>query len=220
MKFRNIILGDYREEVVSDIISKEISHLENLRSKKIIKIIDYGSGYNPVVIKKIIKKLSNKYKKKKFKAWCFDYYNQKQIALMNKQKNIKFFHISDLNHKNFGIFDFCLLIDVLHHIGIENDNKKIFKIIKKLKKKSKFIFIKDHFQYGFLTNFLLILMDFFGNYSDGVKIPNTYFSKYTFDELIYRLKLFEIKRINNKSYYKWYWLFINMKKLQFISILK
>ena len=219
MKFRNIILGNYREKVVSDIISKEISHLGNLRSKKIIKIIDYGSGYNPIVIKKIIKKLSNKYKKKKIKAWCFDYYNQKQIALMNKQKNIKFFHVDSLKNKNLGKYHFCLIIDVLHHIGLK-DKDKIFKIFRKLKNISKFIFIKDHFQYGFFSNFILILMDIFGNYKDGVKIPSIYFTKETYNNLIKKINLLEIKRLNKLSYYKWYWFYLNSKKLQFISILK
>ena len=220
MKFRNILLGNYREEILSDIICKEIPNLENFKKKRVIKIIDYGSGHNPVVIEKIINKLSFKYKKNIFKAYCFDFYNRKQIQAMNRVKNIKFYHVNKLSNKKTTKFNFCLLIDVLHHIGVENNGKKIYEITKNLKKKSKFILIKDHFQYGFLTNLLLIIMDFFGNYTDGVKIPQIYFSKNTYRKFISKVNLSEIKRINNKSYYKWYWLFFNMKKLQFISILR
>ena len=64
-KFRNFIFKNYREEILSKTICTEIEKLEQLGKKKIIKIIDYGSGYNPIVIEKIIKNLNNKYKKTK-----------------------------------------------------------------------------------------------------------------------------------------------------------
>ena len=83
------------------------------------------------------------------------------IDTMIRIKN-KFFHINKLKSSNIK-FNFCLIIDVLHHIGINNDNK-IFIITKKLKKLSKYIIIKDHFQYGAFSNFMLIAMDFFGNW--------------------------------------------------------
>tara|TARA_Y100000590_G_scaffold88179_1_gene98988 strand:- start:1165 stop:1830 length:666 start_codon:yes stop_codon:yes gene_type:complete len=219
MGLRNILLKDYREEVISKAIFEEIQKLENIKKKKLIRIIDYGSGFNPVVIKKLIKKLSTKYKNVNFQANCYDYYNRSQINLMNKQKNIKFFHVDSLKNKNLGKYHFCLIIDVLHHIGLK-DKDKIFKIFRKLKNISKFIFIKDHFQYGFFSNFILILMDIFGNYKDGVKIPSIYFTKETYNSLIKKINLLEIKRLNNLSYYKWYWFYLNSKKLQFISILK
>ena len=163
MKFnlRNILLKDYREKILSEVISHQIESLEDLEKKKNIKILDYGSGYNPVLIKKVIGILSSKYKKTNFVAHCYDYYDKKEILLNNKNKKIKFFHINKLKSSNIKFY-FCLIIDVLHHIGINNDNK-IFIITKKLKKLSKYIIIKDHFQYGAFSNFMLIAMDFFGN---------------------------------------------------------
>ena len=89
-----------------------------------------------------------------------------------------------------------------------------------LKKICKFIIIKDHFQYGFFSNLILVLMDFFGNYFDGVKIPNLYFDKESYKKFLKKIPLKEIRSINNKKYYKWYWLYINNKKLQFVSIVK
>ena len=88
MGLRNILLKDYREEVISKAIFEEIQKLENIKKKKLIRIIDYGSGFNPAVIKKLIKKLSTKYKNVNFQANCYDYYNRSQINLMNKQKVI------------------------------------------------------------------------------------------------------------------------------------
>ena len=218
-KLRNILLKDFREEVLSKVICQQIEKIENIKNKKIIKILDYGSGYNPTLIKKIINKLSKKYTNTEFRVNCLDFYNNKQLDLMNNNKaGIKFFQIKKLKSINTK-FDICLIIDVLHHIGID-ESKKIYNITRKLKKLSRFIIIKDHFQYGFFSNFILILMDFVGNYFDGVKIPSIYFNKESYKKFLKQLSLKEIRRINDKKYYKWYWFYLNSKKLQFISILK
>ena len=63
-------------------------------------------------------------------------------------------------------------------------------------------------------------MDSFGNYGDDVKIPQIYFSIRTFENFVSKSNLVELKRINDKKYYKWYWFYFNKKKLHFISILK
>ena len=63
-------------------------------------------------------------------------------------------------------------------------------------------------------------MDFIGNYGDNVKIPKMYFSINTFENLVKKLNLNEIKRISNKKYYKWYLFYFNSEKLQFLSVLK
>ena len=164
--------------------------------------------------------MQTKHKKPTFIAYCYDYYSKEQIKKMNVNKNIKFFHINNLKQKKINKFDFCLILDVLHHIGIDENKNEIYKITKKLKKLSKFIFIKDHFQYGFFSNLVLILMDIVGNYADNVKIPNIYFSTRTYEDFITKLKMTEINRISDKSYYKWFWFYFNSKKFQFVSILK
>ena len=91
---RSVLLKGYREKILSNTICHEIEKLEKINKKKLIKIIDYGSGYNPIVIKKIIEMLSRKYKKTKFRAYCFDNYNKEQINLMNRSKDIKFMHVN------------------------------------------------------------------------------------------------------------------------------
>ena len=218
-KFKEKVSQKYRREVLVNTISNEISNIIKSKNKKIIKILDYGSGYNPILIKKINEKLSIKHKKIQFRACCYDYYSKKQIKLLNNSKKIVYKNINKLNSDKIIKYDFCLIIDVLHHIGID-DSKKIYKIVNKLKKKSNFLIIKDHFQYGFFSNFTLILMDFFSNYGDGTKIPKIYFNIQSFNNLISKVKLEEIKRITNKKFYRWYWLYLNSEKFQFISVLK
>ena len=216
-RFKETISQNYRRKILCDTICFEIKKIENLNRRKKIKILDFGSGYNPILIKKIIGNLSHKYKYTNFNAHCYDNYTDKQLKIINKYKNIKFKKLNNIN-ENIK-FDFCLIVDVLHHIGLD-DEAKINRIIKKLKKKSKFLIIKDHFQYSPLSQMLLFFMDLFSNYGDGTKIPKIYFTVKSFEKLISVNKLKEIKRINNIKYYKWYWPIINSKKILFISILK
>ena len=63
-------------------------------------------------------------------------------------------------------------------------------------------------------------MDFFGNYGDNVKIPQIYFTTETYEKFLLKMDLVELKRIDNKKYYKWYWFYFSSSKLQFISIVK
>ena len=219
-KYRHLLLGNYREHVLSTTICDEIGKLEKLKRKKVIKILDFGSGFNHnILINKIIKKLTHKYKNTKFLAYCYDFYTKEELKIINTNANIKFLNINSLSNNKVNKFNFCLVIDVLHHIGLHN-NRKIFEIIKKLRKRSKFLIIKDHFQYGFFSNLALIIMDFVGNYYHNIKIPSTYFTIKTFENFLSKMNLEELKRIDNKKYYKWYCFYFNSSKLQFISIVK
>ena len=218
-KYRKFLFSNYRGHVLSATICGEIEKLEKLKRKKVIKILDFGSGYNPIIINEIVKKLTYKYKNTKFIAYCYDFYTARELKIMNTNPIIKFFNINSLSNNKVNKFNFCLAIDVLHHIGLYN-SRKIFEIVKKLRKRFKFLIIKDHFQYGFFSNMALIFMDYFGNYGDNTKIPRTYFTIKTFENFVSKLNLVEIKRINDKKYYKWYWFYFNSKKLQFLSIVK
>ena len=72
-----------------------------------------------------------------------------RIMHANQNKDIIFSHIQNLN-LNKTKYDFCLLNDVLHHIGVEKVTE-LKNLIIKLQNKAKFVLIKDHFQYGLLS---------------------------------------------------------------------
>ena len=59
-KLRNITVGDFRDEILSEIIVEII--LKHYNKKETIKIIDYGSGIQARIIFYIYKKLKNKHK--------------------------------------------------------------------------------------------------------------------------------------------------------------
>lgn len=201
--FRIFILNEQREENLANILYKIIN-------KKNINICDYGSGFNP----KIIKLLSEKIKFNNIH--CFDYYNNAQILkLNNNDLNIKFIKIKDYEKIKIK-YDIVLLIDVMHHIGVKN--KLINKILIKLKKNCKLLIIKDVFEYSKFDRALLIIMDFIGNYSYNVKIPKLYFTEKSFKETLINCNFKDYKIIKNLRIYSKKFLFFSKKKFHFICI--
>ena len=89
-----------------------------------------------------------------------------------------------------------------------------------LKKKTKYIIIKDHFEYNYFSRTLLQILDFLGNYQNKTNLPKKYFTPKTFNQLM-NLSNLKILYLNDKiSYYPWYFIFFNSRKLHFITILK
>ena len=169
-KLNNVLVGNFRTKILSEIIVNIILKYSN--NKQIIKIVDYGSGYQPKVIFCIYEILKNKYKLN-VKVDCYDIYDALHLKTLNKNSDILFFPIKNLS-LNDTKYDFCLINDVLHHIGI-NKVSELKNLINDLQNRATYILIKDHFQYGFFSNLTLRLMDFFGNYFNDVKIPTKYF---------------------------------------------
>ncbi|MTI20812.1 class I SAM-dependent methyltransferase [Fulvivirga sp. RKSG066] len=94
-----------------------------------------------------------------------------------KWKRFKFF---DGKHIPFddNQFDIVLFSDVLHHA-----DEDVPKLLQEAKRVSKYIIIKDHFEYGFVSRQFLRLMDFIGNWGYDVNIPKRYFTEAYFREL-------------------------------------
>ena len=109
--------------------------------------MDYGTGYQPKVVYFVYEQLVKTYKKKII-VDCYDFYSKSDLKKLNsfKKKDINFYNINSIG-KNKKKYDFCLINDVIHHIGIEKETV-IVKILNNLINISKIVFIKDHFQQG------------------------------------------------------------------------
>ena len=199
---RKLFGGDRLKRITREIIniSKEISQ----ENKKKIIILDFGCGSM-----NISKKL-NKYSfvKKVVGTDIFDFkLKSKKIEYI--QSDI-FFKLNDTK------FDLVIAIDVLHHIGIDQAPK----ILRKLSKVSNSIVIKDHFEYGFFSRHLLRFVDFYANYAYGVNIPKKYFDYKSWNKVVKKSALNEIKLIQNFQQHDGLFNLILNKKHHFISILK
>tara|TARA_A100001035_G_scaffold268856_1_gene254275 strand:+ start:49 stop:723 length:675 start_codon:yes stop_codon:yes gene_type:complete len=210
-KFRRLVLTDFREEQLSkyfaDIISKNIKHNS-------INILDYGSGHYPKIIFELKKKLrilgfdTN--------IFCVDFYRDTELKVLNSEsETISFINFNEFE-KIKTEFDLAIISDVLHHIGIENlvnetNLEQVFK--------SKFVLIKDHFEYSLFTRYLLIFMDFIGNYKDSVRIPRKYFSYNTYLNFLQNNNLKIIDEVQNIKLYSSFYFPMNLKKIQFIHLL-
>lgn len=216
IKIRSYLFRDFREISLANSISKII--IESNFDKNLY-ILDLGSGFDP----KIIFFINDYLSRHNINVYidCYDFYDEIQIKELNKIKsNIVFNNIKFLKEEGCKKkYNFGLVIDVLHHIGVQN-KYEIDSALEPLVKKCDQIIIKDHFEYSIFSRILLRLSDFVGNYSYDVDIPKKYFDKKNFNQLILRNELYEIKRINNLRVIKKIWLFFSNPKMQFISILK
>ena len=211
-KLRILVLQNQREKI----LSKEIARLILSYNKKNIKILDYGSGFEPRVATMIYENLK-KNGVKKIQFDCYDLYKNFNLRNFNKTKFINFYKICSLKSKKK--YDFCLINDVLHHIGIHRKSY-LKKLLIQLKGLSKCLIIKDHFQYGILTNSTLRFMDFIGNYYNDVNIPKKYFDKKNLTNLLRSANLKIIKKKTKIRYYSKFFLFFSNPKLHFIYVLK
>ena len=215
-KIRAIILKNTREKKLSKYLNEIICEYHK---KKNIKILDFGSGFQPKVAFYLHNHLKNN--KKNAQIDCYDFYKKIDLKNLNKIKKkrggVNFKNIKEIK-KNSEKYDFAIVSDVLHHIGVERKDDLV-QILKNLKLKSKYILIKDHFEFNIVSRAILIFMDFIGNYHNNVNIPKKYFREDQFSELIKASNLKIKKKITNKEYYGKKFLFFNNSKLQFICLL-
>ena len=215
-RLRDLVVGDFRSKILSDLI---VNKIIKYNKQKNIKILDYGSGFQPNVIYFVYNKLTKVYKKKVV-VDCYDFYTLKQLNELNKKKKlpINFYQINSIK-SNKNKYDFATINDVLHHIGIENE-VFIKNLLNNLIAKTKIIFIKDHFQQGFVSNQTIRLMDFLGNYFNDVPIPKLYYTKKTFEELIKKTNGSISEIILEIKLYPTYLLFLSNPKFNFACLIK
>ena len=215
-KMRDLVVEDFRSKILSDLI---VNKIIKYNKQKNIKILDYGSGFQPNVIWFVYDKLTRVYKKKVI-VDCYDFYTLKQLAELNKKKKlpVNFYQINAIKSNKIK-YDFATINDVLHHIGIENEDF-IKNLLNNLIAKTKVVFIKDHFQQGFVSNQTIRLMDFLGNYFNDVPIPKLYYTKKTFEELIKKTNGNISEIILEIKLYPTYLLYLSNPKFNFACLIK
>lgn len=200
---RKLFKGDRIKRIsarVNFFIAKEFSKNNN----KKLTIIDFGCG-SMEVSKKI---QNNIFVKEIIGLDIFSYnYDHKKLKYV-KYKNLK-------EIENFKA-DIIVVIDVLHHIGVDS----AFKVLKKLSKISDTLIVKDHFEYSFFSRQLLRFVDFYANYSYGVTIPKKYFTVSKWRETINKSLLREVYIEKGFQQHDGLFNMILNKKYHFFSLLK
>ncbi|PKO78037.1 MAG: hypothetical protein CVU21_05070 [Betaproteobacteria bacterium HGW-Betaproteobacteria-15] len=101
---------------------------------------------------------------------------REQDARWSKYKQ---FNGKDLPFDNDS-FDVLIFSDVLHHVP-EEIRKELLTSAARI---AKYVVIKDHFEYGWFSRQTLRAMDWVGNYSYGISIPEKYFDEKSFSQVL------------------------------------
>lgn len=111
-----------------------------------------------------------------------------------------------------------ILCDVLHHT---DKDTQVF-LLRECGRVSEFVVVKEHYQFGAWSNFVLGMMDRFGNSAYGVKVPAKYFSKDSFQALYEAAGLERVSEISAIPLYNHLPLlrYVLASKWQFIAVLK
>ena len=200
--FIRTVCGGDRLKRITDIIEKLLRETHKDHKKR-LKVLDFGCGSM-----EISKKLQ--YKKYIKQIVGSDIFKHKFVSKkMMYLDNEKLF-------KSKKRFDVIFVVDVLHHIGIENAHR----IIRKLYKHSDKIIIKDHFEHGFFSRSLLRFVDFYANYGYGVNVPSKYFNKNSWQNTITKSKSKELFYKDNFQQHDGIFNIILNKKHHFVSIIE
>ena len=200
--FIRTVCGGDRLKRITDIIEKLLRETHKDHKKK-LKVLDFGCGSMEISkklqYKKYIKQIvGSDIFKHKFVSKKMMYLDNEKLFKSNKR------------------FDVIFVVDVLHHIGIENAHK----IIRKLYKHSDKIIIKDHYEHGFFSRSLLRFVDFYANYGYGVNIPKKYFNKNSWRNTITKSKSKVLFHKENFQQHDGIFNIILNKKHHFVSIIE
>ena len=200
--FIRFICGGDRLKRITNIIDELLKN-EYLKKNKQLKILDFGCGSM-----EISKKLETKnYVKSIVGSDIFNHtYKSQKLVYINYERLFK------ENEK----FDIIFIVDVLHHIGIDD----AYKTLRKLSNLSKVIIVKDHFEYGFFSRQLLRFVDFYANYGYGVNVPKKYFNKISWKKNLIKSNFKEMLHYKNFQQHDGLFNFILNKKHHFISVIK
>ena len=199
---RKIFGGDRIKRLSYIMIQK--SKRIHIKKKRKINILDFGCG--SMEISKKLEKL----------PFVENIVGVDTFVSKFKTKKMQYIQFDEFFNKNKKKFDIIIVVDVLHHIGINRS----FKTLKKLSKISKNIIIKDHFEFGFFSRQLLRFVDFYANYAYDVNIPKEYFNYLSWKRTIKKSHLKEVELIKSFQQHDGVFNTILNKRHHFVSHLK
>ena len=200
--FIRYVCGGDRLKRITKIIDMLLTQTYLEKNKK-LKILDFGCG-SMEISKRLV---SRNYVSQIFGSDIFKH----------KYKSHKMIYINnDDLFKTEKKFDIIFIVDVLHHIGVDD----AFKTIKKLSKLTDKIIIKDHFEHSYISRQLLRFVDFYANYGYGVNIPKKYFNKNSWSNTITKSKSKVLFHKENFQQHDGLFNIILNKKHHFVSIIE
>ena len=115
-----------------------------------------------------------------------------------------------------GHFDLAITVDVLHHAGAD----EAVHVLRELTRVSRYVVVKDHFEYGQMTRQILRAADWYGNYAYGVNVPSRYYDTGSWQRTIDAAGLREVARTCPVQVHKGLFGLILPARCHFTSVLE
>ncbi len=112
-------------------------------------------------------------------------------------------------------FDYVTIVDVLHHT---NDPSVVLAEASRVARHG--VVIKDHLREGFLANATLSIMDWFGNFGDGVPLPYNFLSRSEWQGAFFKSKLQLVSSVEKLGIYLPPVTWLCDRNLHFVSLLE
>lgn len=164
--FRKVLGGDRFINLYSAIV-KEINDLNDLPIGD-VALLDYGCGTMALSVQLKNDRVINNF----LGVDIFPAPSVLELGADSKWMHYR--QVTGNDNLNFETkFDLTIVADVLHHFSYDDQ----LRILNNLGNVSRYILIKDHFEYGYFSRQLLRLADWYGNYAYGVIIPMSYYTQ-------------------------------------------
>lgn len=172
--------GGDRFSALSDALAKTIGSLQD-GDNATPKLLDFGCGNMAISRYMVAIGVAES-------AFGVDTY---PVSALNEEKSDCYKQIDGGMRLPFldREFDVAICIDVLHHIGIDDSAE----VLRELGRVSRFVVVKDHFEYGLVSRQLLRLADWYGNFVYNVNVPDRYYDPGLWSKIIQAAGLKELR---------------------------
>ena len=144
--------------------------------KQNLKCLDVGCG-DMTLAEGISKKL-------KYTNWiCADIHElPKDLTGLKKWGKYIQFNGYELDFSD-NYFDIVMMSDILHHASEDQADS----LLKEASRISRYVMIKDNFEYSIYSRSIMRILDFLGNYGYGISVPKKYYTPTSFSSKIKRI---------------------------------
>lgn len=188
--FHKKVAHSTRTSYLVDKFTVLIDEVHKESVKKNLKCLDVGCG-DMTLAEEIGKKL-------KYTNWICTDIHELPRDLLGSRKWKKYIQFNGVKLDfNDNFFDIVVMSDILHHASEDQADS----LLKEASRISRYVLIKDNFEYSIYSRSIMRILDFLGNYGYGISVPKKYYTPTSFSSKIKDANMQIIKMDKSIDFY-------------------